>query len=65
MATAIIGSTVGVKYAMRRKILPAMRSLTQSAIVSAIPIEQGIVAPANQRLLRTAFQKTGSAAIDS
>ena len=63
LATAIIGSTVGVKYAMRRKARPAMRSLTHSAITSARPIDSGMVAPANHRLLTTAFQNTGSSAI--
>jgi hypothetical protein len=40
-----------------------MRSLTHSAITSASPIDSGMVAPANHRLLRTAFQNTGSSAI--
>ncbi len=46
LATAIIGSTVGVKYARRRKPRPGMRLLTQSAIAIASAIESGIVATA-------------------
>ena len=40
-----------------------MRSFTQTAISSARPMEAGIVAAANQRLLRTACQNTGSSAM--
>ena len=64
LATAIIGSTVGVKYAKRRKPRPRMLRLTQIAIRSASAIEVGIVPSANQKLLISAFQKIGSAAID-
>ena len=60
LATAIIGSTVGVKYAMRTKARPRSCSLTHSAISNASPIDSGMVAPANHRLLRTACQNTGS-----
>jgi hypothetical protein len=62
-ATAIMGSTVGVKNAIRRKARPAMRSLTHSAITKASPIDSGMVAPANHTLLVTAFQNTGSSAM--
>ena len=40
-----------------------MRSLTHSAITSASPIEHGMVASANHRLLVSAFQNTGSPTI--
>ena len=65
LATAIIGNTVGVKYAMRRKPRPAMRSLTHKAITRASAIDAGIVASANHRLLVAAFQNTGSLAMTS
>ena len=39
-ATAIIGRTVGVKYAIRIKVRPTMRSLTHTAIRSARAIER-------------------------
>ena len=59
-ATAIIGSTVGVKYASRRKPRPLMRPLTHTAISSASAIDAGIVPSANHRLLTNACQKIGS-----
>ena len=58
-----MGNTVGVKYAIRKKPRPAMRSFTHRAMTSARPMENGIVARANHRLLLTAFQNTGSSAI--
>ena len=60
LATAIIGSTVGVKYASRRNPRPAIRPLTHTAITSASAIDAGIVPSANQRLLTSACQKIGS-----
>ena len=62
-ATAIIGRMVGVKYAMRMSVRPAMRSLTQSAIRIASAIETGIVPSANHMLFQSDCQNTGSAAI--
>ena len=59
-ATAIIGSTVGVKYARRSRPRPANRPLTQSAMASAITIDSGIVPSAYQRLLVSDCQKIGS-----
>ena len=64
LATAIIGSTVGVKKARRRKPRPRMLRLTQIAISSASAIEVGMVPSANQKLLTSACQKIGSAAIE-
>ena len=64
-ATAIIGSTVGVKKAMRTSVRPAIRSLTQSAISMASAIETGMVPSANQRLLAKDCQNTGSETICS
>ncbi len=58
-----MGSTVGVKYAMRTKARPASLSLTHSAMASASAMDSGIVAAANHRLLRTACQNTGSSTI--
>ena len=46
LATAIIGSTVGVKYARRSRPRPGMRLLTQSAIAIASAIESGTVVTA-------------------
>ena len=63
LATAIIGSTVGVKKARRRKPRPRMLRLTHSAISSASAIEVGTVPSANQKLLISAFQKIGSSTI--
>ena len=60
LATAIIGRMVGVKYAMRTSVRPAMRSLTQSAIRMARAIDSGIVPSANQVLLTSEVQNTGS-----
>ena len=62
LATAIIGSTVGVKYARRRKPRPAILPLTQTAISSASAIDTGIVPVAYQRLFDSACQKIGSVA---
>ncbi len=62
LATAIIGSTVGVKYASRRKPRPASLPLTQTAISSASAIDSGIVPAAYHRLLVSDFQKIGSSA---
>jgi hypothetical protein len=50
---------------MRRKPRPVMRSLTHSAITSASPMDSGMVASANHRLLVAAFQNTGSPAMTS
>ena len=50
---------------MRKKPRPVMRSLTHKAIAIAMPIEHGIVASANHRLLVAAFQNTGSCTITS
>src|SRR4029078_5336873 len=63
LATAIIGSTVGVKKARRKKPRPRMLRLTQIAISRASAIEVGMVPSANQKLLTNARQKIGSAAI--
>ncbi len=62
LATAIIGSTVGVKYARRRNPRPLILPLTQTAISSASAIDAGIVPSANHRLLASACQKIGSSA---
>jgi hypothetical protein len=62
-ATAIIGSTVGVKSLIRRKPRPRSLAFTRSAIARARAIEVGIVPSANHRLLASDCQKTGSAAI--
>ena len=61
LATAIIGRMVGVKYAMRISVRPAMRSLTHSAIRIASAMETGMVPIANSRLFQSARQNTGSA----
>ena len=50
LATAIIGSTVGVKNAMRSHVRPRMAEFTHSAIRIASAIETGIVPSAYQRL---------------
>ena len=60
-----MGSTVGVKYAMRSQARPASFSLTHSAISKASPMDNGMVAVANQRLLRTACQNTGSSTMSA
>ena len=60
LATAIIGNTVGVKKARRRKPRPRILRLTQSAINSASAIDVGTVPSANQKLLINAFQKIAS-----
>jgi hypothetical protein len=62
-ATAIIGRTVGVKYAIRIKVRPTIRSLTHTAIRSARAIENGLVPSANHRLLLSDCQKIGSFSI--
>ena len=62
-ATAIIGSTVGVKYARRSQPLPAIRPLTQIAINSASAIETGIVPNAKYALFFNTCQKIGSSII--
>ena len=59
-ATAIIGRTVGVKYARRRSPRPGMRSFTQTAISSAMTMDAGIVPTAYQTLFDSACQNTGS-----
>ncbi len=63
LATAIIGSTVGVKKASRRKARPLRRPLTQIAISSASAIETGMVPSANHRLLASDCQNTASSSI--
>jgi hypothetical protein len=60
LATATIGSTVGVKYASLRKPRPAIRPSTHTAISSASAIASGIVPAAYQRLFDSACQKIGS-----
>ncbi|CPM62835.1 Uncharacterised protein [Bordetella pertussis] len=55
-----MGSTVGVKYAMRRKPRPCSLPLTHSAMASAMAIEVGIVPSANHRLFHSDCQNTGS-----
>ena len=60
LATAIIGSTVGVKYARRSTPRPAIWPLTHTAISSASAIDAGIVPSAYQRLFDSACQKIGS-----
>jgi hypothetical protein len=60
LATAIIGSTVGVKKARRRSERPGRRPFTHTAISSASAIESGIVPAANHRLLPSTCQNTGS-----
>ena len=60
LATAIIGSTVGVKKAVRRKDRPASRSLTHTAMRIARPIDSGMVPSANITLLDSDCQNTGS-----
>ena len=62
-ATAIIGSTVGVKYAMRRKPRPGRRAFTQIAMAIAIAMESGIVPSAKQKLFVSACQKTSSSSM--
>ncbi len=59
-ATAIIGSMVGRKYAMRSSARPGRASLTANAMTSASTIEAGMVVAAYQALLRSACQNTGS-----
>ena len=61
LATAIIGRIVGVKYAMRMSVRPAMRSLTQRAIRIASAMETGIAPSAKMRLFQSDCQNTGSA----
>ena len=63
LATAIIGRMVGVKYAMRMSVRPAMRSFTHSAIRIASAIETGIVPSANHILFASERQNTGSLAM--
>ena len=60
LATAIIGSMVGRKYAIRSNARPGSASFTASAISSASTIEAGMVARAYTALLRNACQNTGS-----
>ncbi|MNJ81150.1 hypothetical protein D3C77_798150 [compost metagenome] len=60
LATATMGSTVGVKYAMRRNPRPARLRFTHNAMTSAIPIEVGMVPRANHRLFHNDCQNTGS-----
>ncbi|MNJ73935.1 hypothetical protein D3C77_707980 [compost metagenome] len=60
LATATIGSTVGVKYAMRRKPRPLRLRFTHSAMISAMPMDVGIVPSANHRLFHSDCQNTGS-----
>ena len=62
-ATAIIGSTVGVKNAMRSHVRPRIAEFTHSAMRSASAIDTGIVPSAYQRLLVSERQKTSSATI--
>ena len=63
LATAIIGSTVGVKNAMRSHVRPTIFEFTHSAISMASAIEAGMVPSAYQRLFTSDFQKTSSAII--
>src|SRR5436190_4074851 len=51
LATAIIGSTVGVKNAMRSHVRPRIAEFTHNAIRIASAMETGIVPSAYQRLL--------------
>src|SRR5688572_3211482 len=60
LATAIIGSTVGVKNAVRSQVRPASRSLTHTAISIASAIDNGIVPSAKIRLFESDCQNTGS-----
>jgi hypothetical protein len=62
-ATAIIGSTVGVKNARRSNPRPAIRPFTHTAIKSASATDTGIVPSANQKLFPSACQNTGSSTI--
>ena len=50
-ATAIIGSTVGVKYAMRTRARAGSRSFTQIAISMASAIEVGMVPSAKPEVV--------------
>ena len=59
-ATAIIGSTVGVKNAMSSHVRPRIAELTHSAIRIASAMDTGIVANAYQRLFSRDFQNTSS-----
>ena len=61
-ATAIIGSTVGVKNDRRSRARPGMRPLTHTAMSKASAIDSGIVPSANHALLPSTCQKTGSSA---
>jgi len=60
LATAIMGSTVGVKKERRRRPRPAILPLTHTAIRMASAMDSGMVASAYQRLLARTCQKTGS-----
>jgi hypothetical protein len=63
LATAIIGSTVGVKKAMRSQVRPCMAESTHTAIRMASAIDSGMVPSAYQRLFTSDFQNTSSATI--
>ena len=62
-ATAIIGSTVGVKKDRRSSERPGMRPFTHTAISIASPIDSGMVPSANHTLLPSTCQNTGSSTI--
>src|SRR5258708_32496069 len=63
LATAIIGSTVGVKKAMRSSVRPRIAELTHRAIAIASAIETGIVPRQYQGLLVSDFQNNSAATI--